>query len=115
MTSPRDLRLLIKNRRSEGVSDYAIAKELKVSKPTIGRLMKRIYPGEKVARQLSLPVICHICHRKEKKPRTKNPAPSSPCQQWWRGLPKAEQNRLIQSLFEVNYPAASGRGIVPNP
>jgi len=97
----QQLCLLIQKRRSERVSTILIAKELGVTKPVIGRLEKGIYPGEKVARQLGLPVICHTCHRKERKPRTKNPVPLLPYQKWWRGLPKADRDRMIQNLFDL--------------
>ena len=101
MTTMQGIRLYIQIRRSEHISDYRIAKELGVSTPEIGRLMKHKYPGEKVARQLGLDVICHTCHRKEKKPRAKNQVSLSDYQRWWRGLPKADRDRMIQNLFEL--------------
>jgi len=104
MTTPRELRLLIQKRRSERISDSRIAKELGVSTPEIGRLMKRKYPGEKVAQKLGLPIICHTCHRKVSKLGEKTTTPLSDCQRWWRGLSRADRDRMIQNLFELELP-----------
>jgi DNA transposition AAA+ family ATPase len=48
MTSMTQIRRLIKTRRRGGLSDNQIARELGVSAPEIGRLLKGKYPGGKI-------------------------------------------------------------------
>jgi hypothetical protein len=97
------IRTLVRKRRSEGKSDNSVARELGISGPEIKRLMMpNHYPGEKIAKELDIPVLCHVCKRRIATPRIRPSFTTmSVHQKWWHGLPPKQKDDYIEELYNT--------------
>lgn len=104
MTNIRQLRRIVRKQLGLGKSTRVIAKEYlnNISHADVKRILEK-YPGKKVAEQLGIPVVCHICHRRIPDPLKKKHThpPLSEHVSWFRKLPKEKRDEMLAQLYRT--------------